>query len=239
MLLLFVFISCASANDPLERDTFSFREPTQNDIAGKVILWATYYYLPQLGDSTGDFALRDMKGIELGPRVTLKEWCDSALEGSVRITDKYGGTKTYNYAGVSNHNIVDCQKIFKFDVSKTKFREAHGTYGDGIEDYILDPYRTLATDKSVITPGAVLYIPEAKGAKIILPNKRVIIHDGYFFAADIGGAIKNNHVDVFIGTSTTAPFFPWIKNNSTKTFEAFIVTDKKIILELADLHSDK
>ena len=225
--------------DPLSRDTFSFREPSANDLSTKLTLWGTYYYLPQVNDSSGNFALRDLTGSELGPKLTLRQWCDSAMEGSVRVMDKDGIGKTFNYAGVTSDRTVDCSSVFKIDVSKTKFREANGPYGDGIDEYILAPYRSLATDNTKIVPGTVLYIPQARGAKITLTSGRVIIHDGYFFASDKGGAIKDNHVDVFIGTHSTAPFFPWIKSNQAKTFEAFIVTDKVIISELNDLHMYK
>lgn len=225
------------SGDPLAKDTFSFREPTINDLSAKVTLWATYYYLPQLNDASGELALRDMRSNELGPRLSLKDWCNSALEGSVRIIGRDGEARTYNYAGVTTEHPVDCKKIFKFDVSKTKFREAHGPYGDGLDNIILAPYRTIATDLSRIPTGTVLYIPAARGAKITLSSGRVITHDGYFFAGDKGGAIKGNHIDVFIGTHTSAPFFPWIKSNESKTFEAYIVSDKKIISDLTELHA--
>ena len=243
-LSLVLFISCASATnaetkDPLAKDTFSFPEPTSNDISQKITLWGTYYYLPQIKDDTGVFPLRDMNSLELGPRLSKKDWCSSAMEGSVQFEDKGGVLKTYNYAGVTATDLVDCSSIFKFDVSRTKFREAHGPYGDGLDDYILSPYRTLATDRNIIAPGSVLYIPQARGAKIVLTNGRVIIHDGYFFAADKGGAIKDNHIDVFIGINETAPFFPWIKSNQNKTFEAYIISDKKINSDLSDLHLGK
>ncbi len=224
-------------NDPLARDTFSFKEPSANDVLNRVTLWGTYYYLPQITDGGGDFALRDLNNLELGPKLTLRQWCDSAMEGSVRILSKNKEAITYNYAGVTESNTVDCKKIFKIDVSRTKFREANGPYGDGLDDFILAPYRTLATDLTKIPLGTVLYIPEARGAKITLSSGRVIIHDGYFFAGDKGGAIKDNHIDVFIGTHMTAPFFPWIKSNQDKMFQAYIVTDKKIISDLFDLHA--
>lgn len=253
VMLFSVLCSCASARlhnkqqsselniqsgDPLAKDTFSFREPSINDLSSKITLWATYYYLPQMTDDTGTFPLRDMNNAELGPRLSLSDWCNSALEGSVRIVGKNGEAKTYNYAGVTSDNTVDCRKVFKFDVSRTKFREAHGPYGDGLENIILAPYRTIATDLKNIATGTVLYIPEARGAKILLPSGRLITHDGYFFAGDKGGAIKDNHIDVFIGTHSSAPFFPWIKSSAEKTFEAYIVTDKKIIADLTELHAE-
>lgn len=223
--------------DPLAKDTFSFREPSINDLSSKITLWGTFYYLPQINDGAGNYPLRDMQNMELGPRLSLSEWCNSALEGSVRIIGVNGEVKTYNYAGVTAENAVDCKKIFRLDVSKTKFREARGPYGDGLGDLILAPYRTLATDPTKIPTGTVVYVPEARGAKITLPSGRVITHDGYFFAGDIGGAIKGNHVDVFIGTHNSASFFPWIKNTQEKTFEAYLVEDKKIISDLNELHA--
>lgn len=229
-------INVLASTDPLERDQFDFPVPKSSDINKKKNLWATYYYLPLLKDGSGTFPLRDMNGVELGPRLTLREWCDSAMEGSVRVTFKDGVSKTYNYAGVKDYENVDCSSIFRINVSKTKFREANGPYGDGIKNFILVPYRTLATDREQIAPGTVLYIPEARGAIINLSSGRVIKHDGYFFAGDVGGAIKGNHIDVFIGTSKKADFFPWIKSTAEKTFSAVVINDQKIIERLNSLH---
>ena len=71
----------------------------------------------------------------------------------------------------------------------------------------------------------------------MVKNGRTIIHDGYFFAGDEGGAIKGNHVDVFIGTHLEAPFFPWIGSNQSKTFDAYVVQDQQIISELKRFHA--
>jgi len=229
------------ANDPLDLDRFDFNEPLKSDLGTNLKLWATYYYLPEIAEDTGTVPLRDMKGQELGPRLTLKHWCDTAMEGSVKINSASGEAKTFNYHGVTNDYFVDCKSIYPkhTGIGKTKFREANGVYGDGLDDYILSPYRTLATDSSVIKPGTALYIPRARGAKIVLPNGRVILHDGYFFAADKGGAIKGTHVDVYIGVSKNASFFPWITSNENKTFDAYVVKDQKIIQELLVLHTIK
>jgi 3D (Asp-Asp-Asp) domain-containing protein len=240
MCIQFLVVSCASASaerDPLAIDTFSFEEPRPTDLGKKLNLWATYYNLPQLEDSSGDYPLRDKLGVELGPRLSHRGWCDAAMEGSVRVIYKNGDARTFNYAAQTSDNVTSCKDYFKIDVSKTKFREAAGPYGDGLDEYILEPYRTIATDNSQIIPGTVLYIPQAKGAKITLKSGRVIVHDGYFFAGDKGGAIKGNHVDVFIGTHSQADFFPWVGSSSSKTFEAYIVQDQHVISELIRLHA--
>lgn len=229
------------AEDPLDLDRFEFAEPAKSDLGPSLKLWATYYYLPEIAEDSGNVPLRDLKGQELGPRLTLRHWCDTAMEGSVKINYKNGDVKTYNYHNVSTDYFVDCKSIYPrhSGIGKTKFREANGVYGDGLEDYILSPYRTLATDGSYIKPGTALFIPKARGAKIQLANGRTILHDGYFFAADKGGAIKGAHVDVYIGVSKSASFFPWIGSSEAKTFEAFIVRDAKIIADLLELHRIK
>lgn len=227
----------ATGQDPLANDTFSFQEPRVSDLDKKLSLWATYYNLPQIEENSGEYPLRDKSGAELGPRVSHRGWCDAAMEGSVRIFSKSGEAKTYNYAAQTSDNPISCKDYFKIDVSKTKFREAAGPYGDGLDEYILGPYRTLATDNSQIIPGTVLYIPKARGALIKLSSGRVIKHDGYFFAGDKGGAIKGNHIDVFIGTHLSANFFPWIGSSASKTFEAYIVKDQQVISELTNLHA--
>ncbi|MBC7427371.1 MAG: hypothetical protein H7336_02085 [Bacteriovorax sp.] len=240
--LVFALLFCSFnsyATDPLDNDRFEMAEPAKSDLGPSLKLWATYYYLPEIAEDSGSNPLRDLKGQELGPRVTLKHWCDTAMEGSVKINFKNGEAKTFNYHNTTDDHFVDCSSIYaKYPkIGKTKFREANGVYGDGLDDYILAPYRTLATDGAVISPGTAIYVPKARGARILLANGRTIIHDGYFFAADKGGAIKTNHVDVYIGVSKSAPFFPWVASNESKTFDAFVVKDAKIIQELLELHS--
>lgn len=240
LIFQILFTSCATAatsKDPLALDQFNFQEPRNTDLDKKLVLWATYYNLPLLEDTSGNYPLRDKLGAELGPRISHRGWCDAAMEGSVRILYKNGEAKTFNYAGTTTEFPTDCKDYFKIDVSKTKFREAFGPYGDGYDNYILEPYRTIASDNTQIPLGTVIYIPKARGAIITLKSGRVITHDGYFFIGDRGGAIKGNHVDVFIGTHAKATFFPWVGSVETKTFEAFIVKDQYIINELKNYHA--
>lgn len=238
-IIISLCFKTAYAFDPLDLDKFNFPEPSPNDLESPMKLWATYYYLPSIEEDSGSLPLRNLIGEELGPKLTLQHWCDTAMEGSVKINFINGDTKTYNYHNVTDEYFVNCKTIYPkhTGIGKTKFREANGVYGDGLEDYILAPYRTFATDISLIKPGTALYVPKARGAKIKLDNGRTIIHDGYFFAADKGGAIKGSHVDVYIGVSKSAPFFPWIGSSQNKSFEAFVVKDPKIIQELLELHT--
>lgn len=61
-----------------------------------------------------------------------------------------------------------------------------------------------------------------------LPSGVDVKHDGYFFAADTGGAIKENHIDVFGGVSMTNPFPGFVKSNDKALFDAYLVNDEKI-----------
>lgn len=220
----------------LKIDKFSYAEAPIKDLGEPLALWATNYHLPELIDGSGDIPLRDIEGNELGPKLTLAEWCKSALEGSVRILLKNGKARTYNYDASTELFPNDCTPFYPFNLGNTKFRVSSGSFGDGINRFRLSPYRTLATDPAIIPTGTILFIPEARGTLITQASGEVIIHDGYFFAGDIGGAIKLNHVDVFIGTHTDSSFFPWIRHSSLFTFKAYVVKDQDIINDLTLLH---
>jgi 3D (Asp-Asp-Asp) domain-containing protein len=60
--------------------------------------------------------------------------------------------------------------------------------------------RTLAVDKSVIPRRTVVFIKETVG--LTMPNGDK--HDGYWYASDIGGAIKGNKLDLFSGQGASS-----------------------------------
>lgn len=219
--------------------SFNFKAPSDDQLKNPIELWATYYYIPVYLDGTGDFALRDLDGNDLGPHLSLKNWCSSAMEGSVKIIFNDGRSSVYNYSGNSDKFPVNCQTSFPNDVSKTKFKLSKSSYGEGTQSFDLIPYRTIAVDPDFIPTGSVVYIPEARGAQINIPNGQTIIHDGYFFAADRGGAIKKNHIDVFIGTDKYADYFSWISSKSEQTFQGHIIKDPLITGELIKNHSNR
>ncbi|MEK7867603.1 MAG: 3D domain-containing protein [Planctomycetota bacterium] len=67
--------------------------------------------------------------------------------------------------------------------------------GLGTKGYHLIPFRSVAVDKDVVPVGTELYVPSAVGAK--LPDGTV--HDGRFWAHDVGGGIDGKHLDFFTG----------------------------------------
>jgi 3D (Asp-Asp-Asp) domain-containing protein len=225
-----------SANDPYEGWTRDFRLPGPEP--GAVMecssLWATWYYLPQVSNTQYGYPLRDPNGNPLGPVLSNRDWCYAAMEGSVRV-QRGASITTYNYAGTSRSHHVNCSPYFRHNIGYNKFRIAKGPFGDGVRDYILVPFRTIAVDPDHIPYGSVLFIAEARGQIIPLQHGRTAKHDGYFFAGDTGRAIRGNHIDVYLGTETRNPF-PWVKSSGSGTFEGCRIVDENIRSTLLRLH---
>lgn len=57
------------------------------------------------------------------------------------------------------------------------------------------PMRTIAVDKTVIPRRTVIFIKETVGLK--MPDGRD--HDGYWYATDVGSAIKGQRIDLYTG----------------------------------------
>jgi 3D (Asp-Asp-Asp) domain-containing protein len=57
------------------------------------------------------------------------------------------------------------------------------------------PMRTLAVDKNIIPRRTVVFIKETVGIK--MPDGQA--HDGYWYASDIGSAIKGQRIDLYTG----------------------------------------
>lgn len=205
----------------------AFSTPRQN-------LWATYYYTPRFNHLSSGFPLLNMSGSPLGPLLSQRQWCSAAMEGSVQVSIN-GEWKTYNYAGVTGQSQVDCSPYFSHPVGRTRFRLARGPCGDGVKNYILSPYRTIAVDPDVIPYGSVLFIESARGLPFTMPDGTKRVHDGYFFAADTGGLIRGNHIDVYIGIDLKSPF-SWITSRSDSAIGYQIADDEQMREALLLLH---
>ena len=78
-----------------------------------------------------------------------------------------------------------------------------GVRGIGGKDSLgcrLAPMRTVAVDPKVFPRHSILFIKETVGLK--MPDGSA--HDGYWYASDVGGAIKGARIDLFTGAGATS-----------------------------------
>lgn len=239
--LLLVFSLSANVLFSQGSADFTLPEPAAMP-AEKLSLWATQYYIHRFR-SSGTIPFIDKSGKPLGLFADTCDFCTAALEGTAYLTNDAGEIVVLNFARAGDSAYVDCRKCAKYTNSNLKV-ESWGKaqwaissgFGDGVKNYRLVPFRTVAVDPKKIPYGTVLYIPKARGKTITLPDGRKVLHDGYFFAGDTGGAIRQNHIDVFTGTYEGNPFKDVIFSNASKTFEAFVVTDPEIVGQLKKEH---
>lgn len=84
-----------------------------------------------------------------------------------------------------------------FNVKATLYHA--GAKGVGALDSLgcrVVPMRTLAVDKSIIPRRTVIFIKETVG--LTMPDGGE--HDGYWYASDVGGAIKGERIDLYTGS---------------------------------------
>lgn len=224
-------------------DDFSFPEPESTVLSTPLSLWSTQYYIHEF-QSGGTIPIVYATGESSGLFADTCDFCSASLEGTAYVKDSLGNVTVINFAKSGDSSFVDCRACKKYTSSKLKVESWGKTlwtksegFGDGVKNYRLIPFRTIAVDKDVIPYGTVIYIPKVKGQLVNLPNGEQVIHDGYFFAGDTGGAIKKEHIDIFTGIYSGNPFPDVIKSNESKTFEAVIVTDVSIINTLTEMHT--
>jgi 3D (Asp-Asp-Asp) domain-containing protein len=222
---------------------FALPEPDLQARQQELDIWATYYHVYQTKTAEQGHSLLTPEGESFGVRLSEKDWCYGALQGTIRVEDEAQKAKVYNFASRDRQKQVDCSKYFSHlpekiieKIGKVRFGVAQGPFGDGVKGMILVPYRTIAVDPKYIPYGSVIYIPEARGLEIKLSNGLLLEHDGYFFAADTGSAIKQNHIDVFSGHSAKNPFSQLIRSQKKHTFRAYLVEDKSLSDNLLSIH---
>ena len=224
-------------------ENFDFAEPTDSDRGSSLALWSTFFNVHTAQSSSGGNSLLDIAGSSLGPVLSDRDWCNAAMEGTVRVLDaSKNAMGTYNFAGTGSAEQVNCSRFFSSlspsvikGTNRARFKVSKGPYGEGTKGFILVPYRTIAVDNTFIPVGSVIFVPEARGKTVTLPSDKSVTHDGYFFAADVGGAIKGNHIDVFLGVSTANPF-PFIQSRKDSTFSAFLISNSQTTKTLEAMH---
>lgn len=90
-------------------------------------------------------------------------------------------------------------------------------YGVGASGEMLVPFCSVAVDTSRIPFGTHLLIEETRGMR--LPNGE--IHDGVWIAADRGGKIKNDRIDLFVGKKE---FAHALRDHGIRSMQALNVT---------------
>ncbi len=221
--------------------------PPSLDSVQALSLWSTYYFVhlaPEAADAMA-IPLIGGQGQPLGVSLAQRDWCDAALEGTVAVQTTSGVRRVFNFSNVGRTTLTDCSAYFPglaanvlSAMSRTQFTEvtSFAPFGLGTADYKLVPFRTIAVDPEFIPLGSVLYIPGLRGVSIELPNGMMVTHDGYVFAADVGGAIDGNHIDFFTGISPANPAPALIRSTPSGAFVAYVVQDNAIRSDLDGLH---
>lgn len=220
---------------------FSMAEPTDGEISEVLSLWATYYRIPTVTNrGSAGIPLLDMDGNSLGVGLSRIDWCNAALEGSVRVVDQNGKDAVFNYAGNrQSFKQTDCSDYVSLPgLAYSRFYAAKGAFGDGVAGYHLKPYRTIAVDPAYIPYGTLIYVPSARGTAVIMPDGKQAVHDGYFYAADTGGALQGRHIDVFIGSAGENPF-SFVRSNKNGLFKAYIVSSREKSDKLESVHKTR
>lgn len=216
--------------------SFLFHANTKPELT----LWATYYYIPAFAHSNTGVSLLNVNGETTGMKLDSCDWCSAAIEGTV-IIRKENKDYLYTYAGRSKQLQYDCRLCVKYRAYDNYLKSGQVLwmpgegYGKGIKNYKLVPYRTIAVDPTVIPLGSVIYISDADGKTVIMENGETWVHDGYFFAGDVGSAVKGNHIDIFTGKLNHKPF-DFVGSSSNVTFEARLETNPKVIADLRKIH---
>jgi 3D (Asp-Asp-Asp) domain-containing protein len=234
-------VNSESVRITIQSKQFGFPPPTSSNLENRLDLWATFYYIHSANDGSGNNNLLDVDGKKLGVTLSDRDWCKAALEGTVSVKSSNGKVKTFNFAGRSDNSQVNCRPFFPSlttieATNRSCFALAKGAFGDGVDGLKLVPYRSIAVDRTAIPIGTVIYIPEARGVSVTLSDGKKVLHDGYFYAADVGGAIKDNHIDVFLGLAENNPF-PFVTSDQNDTFTAFTIDNPAIKSELDKAHA--
>jgi 3D (Asp-Asp-Asp) domain-containing protein len=111
-----------------------------------------------------------------------------AAQLSLQGTGKLRDGRVLNWWGPCS-----CERSPCFQVVKNQW----GTAGNG---RTLQPFRTVAVDRSLIKLGSLLYVPALEGRT--MPGRQPwggFVHDGCVVADDTGGGIRGQQIDLFVG----------------------------------------
>jgi 3D (Asp-Asp-Asp) domain-containing protein len=170
-------------------------------------LWATHYHMsdidPAPAGAVDALPLIGRGGKAISAKLSVRDWCEAALQGSVSIADADGDRSAYVFLDARGPEQANCDQWLgglsdriKLATRKARFVKAPHPMGCGARHVPLQPLRTIAVDPDVIPIGSVIFVPALRGRSFVLDG-RDYVHDGYLFAGDQGGAVRGAHIDVF------------------------------------------
>jgi 3D (Asp-Asp-Asp) domain-containing protein len=213
---------------------FLLTPPGDADKKGKAMkLWATYYHMPTLRPSFSNITARPLlgkNGKAISPPLSVQDWCDAAMQGSVWVDNGVDDEPTaYMYVDSRGPEQNTCDKYFgelstriKSATKRSRFVAFHHPQACDVRPIPLMAFRTIAVDPDKIKFGTVLYIPALRGLGF-WNDGELFAHDGFVVASDRGGAIEGNHIDMFVDNAAGSPFPDVVRSNPRHTFEAFVV----------------
>lgn len=120
------------------------------------------------------------------------------------VLDRHGETIAYVPAEFHRRlNVEGCGRlrdgrVLTYDTridGEIRFKFTDAPYGLASRNMPLAPFRSVAVDTLRVPLGTLLYIPAAAGMELPDGSR----HDGVFLAKDVGSAIVENRIDVFVG----------------------------------------
>ena len=201
--------------------------------AGKEMkLWATYYHMPTIEASDAKASgapLLGKNGKPISPALSVHDWCDAAMQGSIRIANPGGDQTGYMFVDADGPEQLNCDSHFgelsegvKAATRHARFVAFHHPRACDVRAIPLMAFRTIAVDPDHIPMGTVLYVPSLRGQGFWMEGQ-LYTHDGYVVASDRGGAIRDNHIDMFVSDAASAPFPEVVSSSARDTFKAFVV----------------
>lgn len=213
---------------------FMLDEPGDAAVAAKkrTKLWATYYHMPTVRPSWTSVAAKpliDRNGNAVSPPLSIKDWCDAAMQGSIWVDNGKDAPTAYMYVDSGGPEQVQCDRYFgdlsggiKSATRRARFQPFHHPQACDVRNIPLMAFRTIAVDRDRVKMGTVYYVPKLRG-KTFWSNGEFFTHDGYLIASDTGGAIEGNHIDMFVADADVDPFPDLVRSNSRSTFDAYVI----------------
>lgn len=151
----------------------------------------------------------------------------------VLLEEKFDGERDTELPGVEGKFPKDFVKQARIEgtaklrdgrvvnVSGKGFKVVDAPNGLGAGGYHLIPFRSIAVDRDEIALGTKLFLREAVGMK--LPDGSV--HDGIFYAHDVGGGIQGKRIDLFTGMGRQQSVYEKAGISNMKALKVYRVKD--------------